>query len=214
MGGNNVKSDQIIAELIEMGFEFPAVIEAIEVVGPSLDGAVEFILNGPFRTSRGASSSSKCSTNTGKTPGKRPLTSSHSLGRMHQSSITEHLQSIGRSKRTRTNSGYDTVPLHRSEMLPGHLGEKTSSFSGEGCNLKAASELSVQPVCHQKELEIGKDWEQRVNNLLHNHFGILSLKSFQKEAMSAWLAHQDCLVLAATGSGKLICLSVCFICTY
>ena len=86
------------------------------------------------------------------------------------------------------------------------------SFFGEGCNLKAASELSVLPACHQKELEIGNDWEQRVNSLLRKHFGILSLKSFQKESLSAWLAHQYCLVLAATGSGKLIFLNVCFMC--
>ena len=185
MDGNNVQSDQvIIGELTKMGFEFSAVMEAIKAVGPSLDDAVEFILNGPFKNSRGASSSSKCSTNTGKTLGKRALTSLHSLGQMCQSSITEHFQSMGRSKRIKTNSVYNAVLLHRSEMLPDHLGENMS-FSGEGCNLKAASELSVLPACHQKELEIGNDWEQRVNSLLRKHFGILSLKSFQKESLSA-----------------------------
>ncbi|KAJ9681906.1 hypothetical protein PVL29_018003 [Vitis rotundifolia] len=208
MDSNNVYSDQVIAELIEMGFEFSAVTEAIEVVGPSLDDAIEFILNGPHRTSRGASSNSKCSTSTGKALGKTALISSHSLDQMRQSSITEHLQPVGRSKRIRTNSVYNAVSPYGSEMLSGHLEEQVLSFSGEGCNLKAASELSALPVCCQQELEIGKDWVQRVNSLLHKHFGILSLKSFQKEALSAWLAHQDCLVLAATGSGKSLCFQV------
>lgn len=209
MDGNNLESEHVIGKLTEMGFEFSVVMKAIRAVGLSLNDAVEFILNGPFRTSKGASSSAKCSTNIGKTLGKRASTSLDSLGQMHQPSITEHFQSVGRSKRLKTNSVSNTVSLHKSEMLHDPLGEKMLSFSGEGCNLKAASQLSVLPSCHQKEQEIGKDLEQRVNNLLHKHFGILSLKSFQEEALSAWLAHQDCLVLAATGSGKLIFLVSC-----
>lgn len=53
-------------------------------------------------------------------------------------------------------------------------------------------------------VEIGSDWKERVNTLLQRRFGFSSLKGFQKEALEAWLAHKDCLVLAATGSGKII----------
>ncbi|RVW31612.1 ATP-dependent DNA helicase Q-like SIM [Vitis vinifera] len=202
MDGNNVHSDQVIAELIEMGFEFSAVTEAIAVVGPSLDDAIEFILNGPHRSSRGASSNSKCPTSTGKALDKTALISSHSLDQMRQSSITEHLQPVGRSKRIRTNSVYNAVSPYGSEMLPGHLEEQVLSFSGEGCNLKAASELSALPVCCQQELEIGKDWVQRVNSLLHKHFGILSLKSFRRKP--CLLGKSLCFQVPALLTGKVV----------
>lgn len=203
MDGNNVHSGQVIAQLIEMGFEFSAVMEAIEAVGPSLENAVGFILNGAHRTSRGASSSSKCSTSTGKAPGKKALTSSHSLGQRRQPQITELLRPVGRSEPITSHSVCHMVSHYGSETLPDHMEEQIFPFSGEGCDMKDASELSALPVCYKKELDNGKDWEKRVNSLLHKHFGILSLKSFQKEALSAWIAHLDCLVLAATGSGKL-----------
>lgn len=57
-----------------------------------------------------------------------------------------------------------------------------------------------------QDLDIAYDWEQRVSLLMQKHFGFSSLKTFQKEALSAWLAHKDCLVLAATGSGNICAL--------
>ncbi|KAL5196114.1 ATP-dependent DNA helicase Q-like SIM [Glycine soja] len=59
-----------------------------------------------------------------------------------------------------------------------------------------------------QDLDIAYDWEQRVSLLMQKHFGFSSLKTFQKEALSAWLAHKDCLVLAATGSGKSLCFQI------
>ncbi|KAK9076927.1 hypothetical protein SSX86_005262 [Deinandra increscens subsp. villosa] len=52
------------------------------------------------------------------------------------------------------------------------------------------------------------DWEVRANMLLQQHFGYPSLKSFQIEALGAWIANKDCLVLAATGSGKSLCFQI------
>ncbi|KAJ0080534.1 hypothetical protein Patl1_22544 [Pistacia atlantica] len=60
-------------------------------------------------------------------------------------------------------------------------------------------EVESLPVLSKQEAKIGSDWEVKVNSLLQKQFGYSSLKKFQKEALAAWLDHQDCLVLAATG---------------
>ncbi|XP_014514757.1 ATP-dependent DNA helicase Q-like SIM isoform X4 [Vigna radiata var. radiata] len=59
-----------------------------------------------------------------------------------------------------------------------------------------------------QDLDVESDWEQKTSNLMKKHFGFSSLKSFQKEAISAWVVHKDCLVLAATGSGKSLCFQI------
>ena len=84
---------------------FSNVIKAIKAVGPSLDDAADFILEGTHRDNHGASSYSKCSiVNDQKAlREKKALSSSRSSGRTRQSSIMEHLKSLGRSKRSRTN---------------------------------------------------------------------------------------------------------------
>uniref|UniRef100_A0A5B6ZVB9 ATP-dependent DNA helicase n=2 Tax=Davidia involucrata TaxID=16924 RepID=A0A5B6ZVB9_DAVIN len=207
MDGNSLSSDQVIAELIGMGFEFSNVTEAIKAVGPSLEDAVDFMLNGSNRNSKGASSSSKCSTNSGKALGKRALSSSGSLGRMRQSSIMEHLKSADRPKRSRTNVK-SNIPVSGSEVLPNLVEGPNQPSPGMDTNLKSKLETSIIPSYCKEELDIGPDWEQKVNNLLQKHFRYSSLKGFQKEALAAWLAHQDCLVLAATGSGKSMCFQI------
>ncbi|KAJ0080271.1 hypothetical protein Patl1_22538 [Pistacia atlantica] len=69
-------------------------------------------------------------------------------------------------------------------------------------------EVESLPVLSKQEAQIGSDWEVKVNSLLQKQFGYSSLKKFQKEALVAWLDHQDCLVLAATGSGKSLCFQI------
>ncbi|KAE9459004.1 hypothetical protein C3L33_09110, partial [Rhododendron williamsianum] len=71
---------------------------------------------------------------------------------------------------------------------------------------EAVKAVGHQWRLQQEELDIGPGWEQKVKNLLLKHFGFSSLRSFQKDAVAAWLAQRDCLVLAATGSGG--CASV------
>lgn len=100
------------------------------------------------------------------------------VGRMRQSSIMDHLNSARKIK------------LSRASL---------ESVSRECCE-----PIHIQPTFQVKDEEecVGADWEVRANTLLQKHFGYPSLKRFQKEALGAWISHKDCLVLAATGSGK------------
>ncbi|CAN1355885.1 ATP-dependent DNA helicase Q-like SIM [Linum perenne] len=173
----SLSSDEVTEKLVEMGFEKPAVVQAVEQVGPSLDAAVDYLLSGDNRNRRGASSSSEIA-------GKRATASSSSLGPKRQSSILDHFGSAGGSKRTRASK--DLVPVVQKENIEEDL-----------------------PVwCSREVVDVGKDWEERAESLLRKHFGYQSLKSFQKEALAAWVANQDSLILAATGSGKSLCFQL------
>lgn len=207
MDGSSVASDQVIAELIGMGFELPQITEAIEAVGPSLDAAIEFILDDSHRNVRGASSSSNCLANSTRALGKRAVSSSNPFGRMRQSRLVEHLQSAGGPKRGKPTPESDAL-VSGSEFLARHVERPNDSSSLVDSNPKSTTVMcTIGSYCKQDE-DIGPDWEQRVKTLLHKHFGYSSLKRFQKEALTAWLAHQDCLVLAATGSGKSLCFQI------
>ncbi|XP_059648491.1 ATP-dependent DNA helicase Q-like SIM [Cornus florida] len=199
-----MSSDEVIAELIGMGFEFSDVTEAIEAVGPKLNDAVEFILNGSHRKSKHASSSFKCSTSNKKALGRKTMSSPGSL---RQLSIMEHLKPAARPKRSRTSVKPDVL-VSGSEVSPKFVEGPNETLPVLDSNRKPTAQMPMLPSYWNKELDIGPDWEQKVNGLLHKHFGYSSLKSFQKEALAAWLAHQDCLVLAATGSGKSLCFQI------
>lgn len=207
MSGSGTSRDEVIAKLIEMGFDDSDITEAVETVGPSFNDGIEYILNGSVRNSKGKSVSwsSKCVTENGKTLGKRTLSSANSLGQMRQASLLDHFQSGNRQKRGKRNVG-DDVSVSGSVVSPSIVEEQKESYPGMDCNLKTESD-SLAVSC-PKEVEIGSDWEVKVNSLLKKHFGHSSLKNFQKEALSAWLAHQDCLILAATGSGKSLCFQI------
>lgn len=200
MEGRCVSSDQVFAKLIGMGFEFSDVAEAVKAVGPSVETAVEYILNGSRRNSTVASTSSKLPISNTKTLGKRTLSTSCSSYRMRQSTIKEHLQSAGRPKRSKTDNVSD-VSVSGSQLLLEPLRESDEPLHAVESNLKIEQETFLQRSPGQEELDIGPGWEQKVKNLLLKHFGFSSLKSFQKDAVAAWLAQRDCLVLAATGSG-------------
>ncbi|ESW16938.1 hypothetical protein PHAVU_007G196600 [Phaseolus vulgaris] len=177
MDWNNTCSDQVIAEMIEMGFEYSSIVEAIKVVGPSIPSAVEHILNsttGEASTTHISNSDAR----NGNARKKRPLRTSRSV---RQSKIFDHFHSN------------DDVKEHK-EDLP-QLGIDPNPI--------VLSESFEAPY-----LDVESDWEQKISNLMKKHFGFSSLKSFQKEAISAWVAHKDCLVLAATGSGKSLCFQI------
>lgn len=194
MGGKNLSAKQVIDYLTEMGFENSDIMEAVKAVGPSLDAAAEYILNGCCRSCKEASTSSKSCTSNRKPQGKRASAAS-SIGQTRQSSILDHFGSNNRTKRSKI-SDLPSSSGSRSEVLPCHLEVNKSIFPSDTCNVE--THLEPSPVCCSED--IGPDWEQRFKHLLKKHFGFPSLKSFQKEALAAWLAHQDCLVLAATGS--------------
>ncbi|XVF57506.1 hypothetical protein PTKIN_Ptkin06aG0210900 [Pterospermum kingtungense] len=206
MGGNDVLlSDQVIKKLIGMGFENSDAIEAVNAVGPSVDDAVEYVLNGCCRNTLGASTGSQCSSRDGESVGKRAISLSQSMGKMKQSRIWDYFQSTSKPKRSRANDVPNAF-VSRSQVLPSPVKEHKGPFPIINNQL----ETVVEPleVCCSEELDIGSNWEPKVNSLLRKHFGYSSLKSFQKEALAAWLAHQDCLVLAATGSGKSLCFQI------
>ncbi|KAG5541525.1 hypothetical protein RHGRI_021380 [Rhododendron griersonianum] len=207
MEGRCVSSDQVFAELIGMGFEFSDVAEAVKAVGPSVETAVEYILNGSHRNSTVASTSSKLPISNVKALGKRTLSTSCSSYRMRQSTIKEHLQSAGRPKRSKTDNVSD-VSVSGSQLLLEPLRESDEPLHAVESNLKIEQETILQRSPGQEELDIGPGWEQKVKNLLLKHFGFSSLRSFQKDAVATWLAQRDCLVLAATGSGKSLCFQI------
>uniref|UniRef100_A0A2N9J9E4 DNA 3'-5' helicase n=1 Tax=Fagus sylvatica TaxID=28930 RepID=A0A2N9J9E4_FAGSY len=198
MDGNGLSSDEVTANLIEMGFQNSAVLEAIKAVGPSFDDALDYLSNYSRRNSRGASSSSRCSTRNEKALGKRTLSSLPPSGQLRQSNLLDHFQSAARSKRSRIGFLPDVL-VSGSNISPGPVEEHKEDLSGMS---------DPFPVDCPQELDIASDWEKKVTSLLQKHFGYSSLKNFQKEALAAWLAHQDCLVLAATGSGKSLCFQI------
>ncbi|KAF3454518.1 hypothetical protein FNV43_RR04966 [Rhamnella rubrinervis] len=206
MSSQGISSDQVIAKLIEMGFENSTVIEAVQAVGPSFDDAVEYILNSRNRNGDRVTRSSKCRSSNAKVLSKRALTSSSPLGQMRQSSMLEHFQSPGRPKRSRIDVVANVSSVSRCEAFPTNV---------EKCKQPPPCERFynrnlLEPVtvyCSQ-ELDVGSDWEEKVNGLLQKQFGYSSLKNFQREALAAWLDHQDCLILAATGSGKSLCFQI------
>lgn len=201
MSSQGISSDQVIAKLIEMGFVNSTVIEAVQAVGPSFDDAVEYILSRCNRNSDRVTRSSKFPSSNVKVLGKRALPSSSPLGQMRQSSILEHFQSPGRPKRSRTDVVANASSVSRCEVFPTNVEKCKQPLPCES-SYKGNLLEPLKVYCPQ-ELDVGSDWEQKVNSLLQMHFGYSSLKKFQREALTAWLNHQDCLVLAATGSGTI-----------
>lgn len=174
-----MSSKEVIAKLTEMGFENSNVLEAVKVVGPSVDDAVEYMLKGCGRDSHKETSSST-----------KPGIFVKSLDQKRQSSILEHFKSINRTNR----------------VVTGVVEQRKEPHSGESYCVETSPDTF--PVHCSDRVEIGPDWEQKVHSLLQKRFGYFSLKSFQREALSSWLARQDCLVLAATGSGKSLCFQI------
>ncbi|KAI3969223.1 hypothetical protein MKX01_004443 [Papaver californicum] len=215
MESSSVSSDRVIAELIEMGFELSQVIEAVESVGPTLDKAVDFIINPsssshhhkkPSNDSTGSLGDSKpsCALSSRRVLGKRAVTLSS--GRIKQSSIMDHFQPP-RLKRSRIEGEVGTS-VSESELLSKSKEVKTVCCSYTGSNLVCTMDSTVFVAENLQEEGIGADWEMKASNVLQKHFGFSTLKNFQKEALESWLANQDSLVLAATGSGKSLCFQL------
>lgn len=190
---HNKSSDQVIAEMVEMGFEHSTIVEAIRVVGPSIPSAVEHIFN--TTTSRDSepttTHTSKLRASNGKALKKRALSSSLHVPKSRK--LHHYFQSTGEVTEKKNNGGVVVVDVEEEHKEP----------------------LPQMGVA--QDLDIASDWEQRVSILLQKHFGFSSLKSFQKEALSAWVARRDCLVLAATGSGfvlYLLTVRACLLCGY
>lgn len=267
MDGNNISTDHVIAELINMGFELDQAVEAVGSVGSRLEDAVEFILNNSCNgnTVQDECISGPFNCSTSQTyPLDQPVSSLLPPRRMKQLNITDHLSSSGKPKRRNLGSSSDSsssgakrckfrnqdehkasnastniklAPISESCQQDSHAhahhiklevpSEEKASNAYTNIKLEPITESSQQDSrahahsiklevpsqeigtfrsqeisqCSSTSQEIDLDWERKVHGILQKHFGFSSLKSFQKEAMRAWLAHRDCLVLAATGSG-------------
>lgn len=201
----DLSSDQLVMKIVEMGFEKLDALEAVKAVGgKSCDDAVEYILKGNHRTGGFKPASLLCSSGSNKILGKRAMPSSFSSSESkRQSSLLDHFRSVNQNKKkgdtfgtVEVDSQLETVSEHseevRKSLAPVFM---ESSCFPEGQLLNGCSEAS-------------SSWEKRVNSILRNRFGISSLRSFQREALSTWVAHKDCLVLAATGSGKSLCFQI------
>ncbi|KAL2940979.1 ATP-dependent DNA helicase Q-like SIM [Bienertia sinuspersici] len=146
---------------------------------------------------------------------KRNLNSLDPFGHMRQSSIRELLQPMDKSKKRQTGILPEVTTsiaeLQGHSQAQAEAEQPQSKEISEQYDTLEASEPSCIPHSVQSiedDVELGLDWEQKANCLLQKHFGYSTLKSFQIEALGAWLAHQDCLVLAATGSGKSLCFQL------
>lgn len=192
MDGNDVNLDQVFAALVDMGFDILDITEAIKAVGPSLDSAVEFILNSSHRNDTSASTSSMCVTDN-KVTGKRAATLLQPSAKLRQPNIMEHLKSASVPKRSKTG-GLFNASVSGTKFLA-HVEEPVFTTG-------LHQEIGMAPSSCNNEEMIGFDWEKKANDLLQKSFGYSSLKGFQKEALAAWSVNQDSLVLAATGSGN------------
>ncbi|KAJ4839070.1 hypothetical protein Tsubulata_036617 [Turnera subulata] len=139
-----------------------------------------------------------------KLPNKGNLTSSSSK----QTTILDHFKFSSKPTQKRASNApppLEELPdasIQGLEEVPHDPGKyrEEDSFSRI---------LESKPIRFVDEEDIAKgDWEGMADKLLQERFGYPCLKSFQKEALAAWLAHEDCLVLAATGSGKSLCFQI------
>lgn len=213
-------SDEAIAKLTEMGFELSLAAQAIGAVGPSLDNAVDYILTQSSKQNENLSTCQEVSGSTKtKSSNKRSLCTLRPFSQTRQASIKEVLESRNSTKRIKV-AGTSKVTNPKPKVLPRFVKEQNESKQPElGGGSETQSHLNHQlgtfrflnrhsHASAQEDVQIGFDLDQRVSRVLQKHFGFSSLKSFQKEALNAWAAHQDCLVLAATGSGKSLCFQI------
>ncbi|KAG7552088.1 DEAD/DEAH box helicase domain [Arabidopsis thaliana x Arabidopsis arenosa] len=200
----DLSSDHVVMKLVEMGFEMLDALDAVKAVGgKSCDDAVEYILKGHHRTSGFAPASSLCSIGSNKILGKRAMPSSFSSGSKRQSSLLDHFRSVNQNKKKGNNFGIAEVDS-QLETVSDPYKEQLKSFAPVFLESSCYPETELSNGCS----EASSTWEKRVNSILQNRFGISSLRSFQREALSTWVAHKDCLVLAATGSGKSLCFQI------
>ncbi|KAK8958106.1 ATP-dependent DNA helicase Q-like SIM [Platanthera guangdongensis] len=229
MGRIDVSADLVVAELLDMGFDFSKALEALEAVGPVLNDAVEFILNGSCHNNanRKSEHTITCSKSQNFPMGE----DANSLCRFKQSHITDHLASTSRGKQHISISSSkpslktshskpldeeEPASVHGKNQLKEHVSSQIDSPSH--VILKKLDPLlqKNQRFHYQKFPQFSSTdgqnsvlhWEQKAVAAVQKHFGFSSLKDFQKEAIESWLAQKDCIILAATGSGKSLCFQI------
>ncbi|XP_015693330.1 ATP-dependent DNA helicase Q-like SIM isoform X2 [Oryza brachyantha] len=212
----DVSADRVIAELLDMGFEFDKISQAIGVVGPRRADVLEFVLsdsgNGrrkPSRESQGrhsvSSNAEACSSGRHSVSSNMEARSSddgnklaNRRRRLKQLSITDHLASnTGCEKGSCGEKAITSYPYLVASNDPG------VPISDDMCSaLKPESQVLLA------NSRTESDRRDKISLVLQKHFGFSCVKGFQQEALDAWCAHKDCLVLAATGSGKSLCFQI------
>uniref|UniRef100_A0A0E0DM44 DNA 3'-5' helicase n=1 Tax=Oryza meridionalis TaxID=40149 RepID=A0A0E0DM44_9ORYZ len=195
--GGDVSADRVIAELLDMGFEFDEISRAIGAVGPHRADVLEFMLGGSGngkmkKASRETRSRSSVSSNAEARPSDDGNKLVNPRKRLKQSSITDHLAS-------NTGCGRGSCSEKASTSYPclAASDDPRAPVSADVCSaLKPESQFLL--ANSRTESDLG----DKISAVLRKHFGFSCVKGFQKEALDAWFAHKDCLVLAATGSGQ------------
>ncbi|KAJ3702057.1 hypothetical protein LUZ61_005762 [Rhynchospora tenuis] len=222
---HDICADQTLAELLEMGFEFNQVTKAIESVGPHRDNVLEFLLNPPDNTlkpsqSRPASSLKQPSikdhiSRFGSRKREQPFSSSGICGIASEKEGTAHISSSGDSEKKPCGPSRNPMEKESKSSENTDIKSKLKNHTSNpgGCQKKLGDSLNTcgntavtEPFA--EELSSNCKTENRIEAVLRKHFGFGSLKGFQKEALDTWSSNKDCLVLAATGSGKSLCFQI------
>lgn len=193
--GSYVSADGLIAELLDMGFDFDDITAAVGAVGPRRAEVLEVLLVGPSagagQARRGGGAPSRpASLAAQPRPAGKGTKLSNPRGRLRQPSITDHIASAAGRGNESGREASTSFPCSESPV------DHSVPVGGDICS-KLGPELQYlvedsRGNCDQKE---------KISAVLQKHFGFSSLKGFQMEVLNAWFANKDCLVLAATGSG-------------
>ncbi|KAF8762605.1 hypothetical protein HU200_009130 [Digitaria exilis] len=204
--GGDVSADGLIAELLDMGFDFDDISAAVGAIGPRRAEVLDVLLGGPVAVAgagqarRGGGALSRpASFAAPPRPAGRGTKSSNprGSGKLRQSSITDHIASATGS---RNESGQEASTSFLCSQAPA---DRRVPVGVDICS-KLGPEL--QPLIDN--LGVDCSHKVRIGAVLQKHFGFSSLKGFQMEVLDAWFAHKDCLVLAATRSGKSLCFQI------
>ncbi|KAG2616426.1 hypothetical protein PVAP13_3NG202226 [Panicum virgatum] len=200
--GGDVSADGLIAELLDMGFDFDDIAAAVGAVGPRRAEALEVLLGGPGagagQPRRGGGAPSRPASSAAlPRPAGKGTQLRNPRGRLRQSSITDHTTSGAGGRNVSVREASSSFPC--SEAPVDHrVPVGVDVCSKLGPELQSLVE-NLRADCSHKD---------KIAAVLQKHFGFSSLKGFQMEALDAWFAHKDCLVLAATGSGKSLCFQI------
>ena len=196
--GGDVSADGLIAELLDMGFDFDDIAAAVGAVGPRRAEALEVLLGGPGagagQPRRGGGAPSRPASSAAlPRPAGKGTQLRNPRGRLRQSSITDHTTSGAGGRNESGRVASTSFPC--SEAPVDHrVPVGVDVCSKLGPELQSLVE-NLRADCSHKD---------KITAVLQKHFGFSSLKGFQMEALDAWFAHKDCLVLAATGSGNFL----------
>jgi Werner syndrome ATP-dependent helicase len=195
--GSDVSADALIAELLDMGFDFDDITAAVGAVGPRRAEALEVLLGGPgagagqARRGGGAPSRRASFAAQPRPAGKGTQSKlSSPRGRLRQPSITDHIASAAGRRNESGREASTSFPCSEAPV------DHSVPVGGDICS-KLGPEL--QSLVDNSRGNCVR--EEKISAVLQKHFGFTSVKGFQMEVLNAWFANKDCLVLAATGSG-------------